>query len=89
MAVQPVYFKNDYKTVSPDSATLKGLPLGLMMGSEFTLQKIRCHSYPIFVPNDYLYTEYAKTIEGHETMEKWEIYAHAIRDFLKREGGFG
>ena len=22
-------------------------------------------------------------------MEKWEIYAHAIRDFLKREGGFG
>ena len=43
----------------------------------------------MFIPNEYLYTEYAKTIEGHEKMEKWEIYAHAVRDFIKKEGGFG
>ena len=60
-----------------------------MMVSEFALQRFRAHTYPIFVPNDYLYTEYAKTIPGHEKMEKWEIYAHAIRDFITREGGFG
>ena len=53
------------------------------------MQPIRAHTFPIFVPNDYLYTEYAKTIPGHETMEKWEIYAHAVHDFLSREGNFG
>ena len=41
------------------------------------------------MPNEFLYTEYAKTIPGYETMEKWEIYAHAVRDFMCREGGFG
>ena len=89
VAVQPVHFRFDYKTVSADYATVGGLPLGFIMCSEFALQPIRCHTYPIFVPNDYLYTKYAKTIEGHEKMEKSEIYAHAIQDFLKREGGFG
>ena len=43
----------------------------------------------MFVPNDYLYTEYAKTVPGHEKMEKWEIYAHAVHDFMCKEGGFG
>ena len=49
----------------------------------------RIYSCPAFIPNDYLYTEYAKTIDGYEKMEKWEIYAHAVRDFLQREGNFG
>ena len=73
-----------YKTVSPDYATLRGLELGLIMVCEFALQPVRANTYPIFVPNDYLYTEYAKTVAGHETMEKWEIYAHAVRDFLQK-----
>jgi len=89
VAVQPCYFKYDYVTVSPDYATLKGMELAFMIGSEFCVNKIHAHTYPIFVPNDYLYTEYAKTIPGHEKMEKWEIYAHAVHDFLRREGGFG
>ena len=75
--------------MSPDYATLRGVELGFLMVSEFTLQPIRAHTYPVFVPNDYLYTEYAKTIPGHEKMEKWEVYAHAVHDFLMREGGFG
>ena len=41
------------------------------------------------MPNDYLYTEYAKTIPGHEKMEKWEIYAYAVNDFMRKEGDFG
>ena len=89
VAVQPVYFKFDHKTVSCDYATLKGVELAFLMCSEFALQRIDCHQYPIFVPNDYLFTEYAKTIEGYEKMDKCEIYAHAVQDFLKREGGFG
>ena len=78
-----------YKTVSPDYASLRGLELSFISISEFALQPARANTYPIFVPNDYLYTEYAKTVEGHETMEKWEIYAHAVRDFLQKEGDFG
>ena len=89
VAVQPAFIKYIYKTVSPDYSTLRGLELGFIMVSEFALQPVRASTYPIFVPNDYLYTEYAKTVEGHEKMEKWEIYAHAVRDFLQREGNFG
>ena len=48
----------------------------------------RIYSCPAFIPNDYLYTEYAKTIDGYEKMEKWEIYAHAVHDFMRKQGGF-
>ena len=89
VAVQPVMFKYDWKTVLPDYATLQGLPLSLIMISAFEINKLLAHTYPIFVPNDYLYTVYAKTIPGYEKMEKWEIYGHAVQDFMKREGGFG
>lgn len=54
-----------------------------------TINKLETHSYPVFVPNDYLFTEYAKTISGYEKMEKWEIYAHAVNDFIQKEGQFG
>ena len=37
VAVQPVYFKYDYKTVSPDYATLKAVELSVIMASEFAL----------------------------------------------------
>ena len=59
------------------------------MLSEWGLKPLEMIHLPIFVPNDYLYTEYAKTIEGYEKMEKWEIYAHAINEVIRLEGGLG
>ena len=59
------------------------------MCCDLSLNIANVHSFPVFIPNDYLYTEYAKTIEGHENMEKWQIYAHAVHDFMKSQGGFG
>ena len=44
---------------------------------------------PIFIPNEFLYTEYAKTIPGHEQMEKWKIYAYAVEDLIRTHGNFG
>ncbi len=44
---------------------------------------------PIFIPNEYMYTEYARTIPGHAKMEKWEIYAHAGEDLIRTHGNFG
>ena len=75
--------------MSPDYSTLKGLELGLIMVSEFAFQELQAHMFPVFVPNDYMYNEYAKTLPDHEKMEKWEIYAHAVEDFTRTHGGFG
>ena len=57
--------------------------------SEWNMKPLTMTHYPIFVPNDHLFTVYAKTIEGNEKMEKWEIYAHAVNDFMRVESGLG
>ena len=59
-----------------------------MLASKLSIEKLEAHSYPVFEPNEYLFTEYAKTIAGYEKMEKWEIFAHAVRDFMCQEGKF-
>ena len=50
---------------------LRGVEAGFLSISEFLISKIRTHTFPVFVPNDYLYNEYAKTLPGHENMERW------------------
>ena len=55
----------------------------MLMLSNTKFSSTRIYSCPAFIPNDYLYTEYAKTIDGYEKMEKWEIYAHAVHDFMR------
>ena len=86
--VEPCIIKYDWKNLSPDYSLGLGLPLGLLMMSEPNIKYMRCTHYPTFIPNDYLFTEYAKTIEGHDKMEQWEIYAHALEDFMRTTGGF-
>ena len=63
--------------------------MSVMMSCELKIKKLVAHSYPAFEPNDYLFTEYAKTIPDYEKMEKWQIFAHAVRDFMCQEGKFG
>ena len=41
------------------------------------------------MPNEYLFTEYRKTIPGGEKMLRWEVYAYALRDFMAERGGYG
>ena len=88
-AVEPNIIHYDWKNVHPSYAEGMGLELGLLIAAEMNFKKVTCTHYPIFIPNDYLFTEYAKTIDGHEKMEKWEIYAHALEDFIRTTGGFG
>ena len=88
-AMNPVMIKFDCKTVLQDYASLRGVESSFLAVSDLSINKLRVHRYPTFVPNEYLYTEYAKTIPGYEKMERWEIYAHAIEDLIRREGGFG
>lgn len=84
-----MWFKYAYKDVCPDYAALRGLELGILMTCEFALNRFEGHSHPVFVPNEHLYTEYAKTLPGYQELTRAEIYAHAIEDLIRREGGFG
>lgn len=86
--VKPCYFKFHYKCVSADFGTIWPRWIAAIMLCEFALNEVETHELPDFIPNDYLYNEYAKTIEGHENMEKWQIYAHAVRDIIATHGGF-
>ena len=88
-AIDPIWFKFDCKVVQQDYASLRGIESSFLILSDLSLNKIKVHRYPTFVPNEYLYTEYPKTIPGGEKMERWEIYAHAVEDLIRREGGFG
>ena len=87
--INPAMFKNYINNVSPDYASLMALDFCFLMVSQLRFWRSEAPHYPTFVPNDYLFTEYAKTLDGGEKMEKWEIYAHAVRDLIKTEGKFG
>ena len=87
--INPAMFKNYINNVSPDYASLMALDFCFLMVSQLRFWRSEAHHYPTFVPNDYLFTEYAKTLDGGEKMEKWEIYAAALHDFIKTKGGFG
>ena len=88
VAVRPVITKYEFKLVNPEMTNIKGFETGMLIASDMNMNVAHMHAYPTFVPNDYLYSEYAKTIEGYEKMEKWEIYAHAVHDFMRIQGGF-
>jgi len=66
-----------------------GFEFYAIMLSEWGIKTLELTHLPIFVPNEYLFTEYAKTIEGHEKMEQWEIYAQAVNEIIRLEGGLG
>ena len=82
--MQPHTIKYHYKDVCPDYSTLSGLVTALLIMSQFAFQELEMHSFPVFVPNDYLYNEYAKTIPNYKELSKTEIYAHAVEDFVRK-----
>lgn len=56
--------------------------------AECTINRLDVSHLPTFKPNDYLFNEYAKTLEGYEKMERWEIYASAVNEIIRTEGGY-
>ena len=87
--VQPYFFTYEWHTTSPAYDCAKGLYYGILLCCEFGFKEARADYFPVFVPNEYLFTEYRKTIPDGDKLERWEVYAHAVRDFLSEEGGFG
>ena len=83
-AVNPSHIKYNWQRVNPDGSANVGLELFPLIFSEMGLRTIEINHYPTFVPNEYLFKEYSKTIEGGDKMEKWEIYAAAVNDLIRR-----
>jgi len=104
VAVRPHVLKFRYTTVACDYTLVQGLELAFLMlsttewlplvfGGRDSGNVVEVHRYPTFVPNDYLYHEYASTMVNDDksatTLERWEIYAHAVEDVMRKQGGFG
>jgi hypothetical protein len=104
--VQPHVLKFRYTTVAPDYTLVQGLELAFLMlsttewmqllvGGNERGNVVEVHRYPVFVPNDYLYHDYASTMTNDRSVrsdsrpELWEIYAHAVEDLMRKQGGFG
>ena len=85
--VQPTVRKYHWNKVSPHF--YPGFDAFPLIVSELGLNQLRVTHLPVFVPNSYMFTVYAKTIKGHEQMEKWEIYTHAINEIIREEEGLG
>lgn len=88
-AVQPLVSTYDWDTVHPGYDCINGVHQFPLFFTQFSFNKITMDVYPIFQPNEYLFTEYRKQIPGGEKLERWEVYAHAVRDFMSEVGGFG
>ena len=87
LPVTPAVLKYDYARVNPTTDPC-GFSIAFLIISDFIPTTVTLNSYQPFIPNEFLFTEYAKTIPGGEKMEKWEVYAHAVRDIIAKEGNF-
>ena len=55
-AVQPQIIKYHWKNVNPDTSTNLGMEFFPLVFSEWNMKPLTMTHYPIFVPNDYLFT---------------------------------
>ena len=72
--MKPLVFKYSYK-ISPYNGLMKIFPhFYLMSIHPFTTLNIK--ELPVFMPNDYFWTNFWDSKSGEE---KWEVYAKVIR----------
>ena len=88
VAVQPCTIHAKENDVTACFGIVRGIDNAFLTSCEFKLIPVEIKRYPAFVPNEWMYTEYRKTIPEGETMQKWEVYAHAVRDFMAKAGKF-
>ena len=89
LPIQPFILTFEWDSVSPGYDCIRGTDTGVLMSCELSLKKLYLDFLPVMVPNEYLFTEYRKTIPDGDKLERWEVYAHAMRDVMSEVGGFG
>ena len=87
LPVTPVVLRYNYARVNPTTDPC-GFSIAALTMTDFIPTIVTMDSYVPFIPNEYLFNEYAKTIPGGEQMKRWEVYAHAVRDIIATEGPF-
>ena len=81
----PSVLKYGYNNINPTTEPC-GFSISILLFCEFALTSVSLSTYAPFIPNDYLFNEYAKTIPDGDKMEKWEVYAYAVRDIIATKG---
>ena len=86
--VKPIILQFDWNYLSP-AFTIMPLPLLILQFSSFlNSMKITVRDLPDFHPNEWMFTKHINCENHRETLDRWEIYAWAVRDAMIRAGGF-
>jgi hypothetical protein len=86
--VKPVILQFDWNYLSP-AFTIAPLSLMILHFSSFlNSMKVSLRDLPDFHPNEWMFTKHANCENHRDTLQRWEIYAWAVRDAMIRAGGF-
>ncbi len=83
--VRPVFLRYDYDMLNNSYDVMPFFALFVLQCCCFNY-RVTFNELPPFIPNDYLFNQYAKKLGG-EPKEKWDIYAESVRDILVKVGG--
>ena len=85
LPVIPATIKYDYTQCSQTTDPL-GFGIAVLIFSQFVPTDVYIDTYAPFIPNEYLFTEYRKKLTDGDKMEKWQVYAEAVRDVIAKQG---
>ena len=88
-AIQPYITNYEWSLVNLGYDCMLAKDNIIMALSQFSMHRVTIDWYPPFQPNEYLFTEYRKQIPDGHKLERWEVYAHAVRDLMAEIGGLG
>jgi len=82
--VQPIFLKYDWNQISPSYDVCRGIDLGFFMAMSIIPSTATINVLPPFQPTEYLF----KTHTSEKRQKKWEVYAWAVHEIIKKQGGF-
>ena len=85
LPVTPAVIKYDYTQCSQTTDPL-GFSIAILVFCQIIPTTVYVDTYAPFIPNEYLFTEYRKKLTDGDKMEKWQVYAEAVRDVIAKEG---
>lgn len=95
LPITPYVMKYQWDMFCPTFDVLTFIPFAVLHLCSFG-HRATLHKFPVFVPNDYLFkTHEDKVLKSLQAdakgpkfpaVEKWEIYAWALRDIMSKEG---
>ena len=82
--VKPVFIRYDYDMLNNAYDVMPFFALFVLQCCCYNY-RVTFNELPPFIPNEHLFTHYAKKLGGNK--ERWEVFAEAVRDILVKVGG--